>query len=65
MIFISASLRDDDMKVRMKGGQKNGFKAKTLWEKWRATQTEMKKIFANLPDNYHTMKSGHQLYNVH
>ena len=63
-LFISASLRDD-MKMKMKSGQKNGFKAKTLWEKCRATQTEMKNIFANLPDNYHTMKSGQQLYNVH
>ena len=42
-LFMSASLHDD-MKMRMKGGQKNGFNAKTLWEKWRATQTEMKKI---------------------
>lgn len=64
-LFESQALRDDMLR-RQKGGHlQGGMKSRTLWDKWTVILKEMKKIFANLPQNYHTMKSGIQLYNVH
>jgi hypothetical protein len=34
-------------------------------EKWGKAQTALKKVFSALPDGYHKMASGMQLYNVH
>ncbi len=63
-LFLSSNFCDDMMQ-RLHGGRKDGFKAKTLWMKWQSTLTLMKKIFAGLPRNYHTMNSGQQHYNIH
>ena len=63
-LFLLSSFCDDMMQ-RLHGVRKDGFKAKTLWMKWQSTLTQMKKILAGLPRNYHTIKSGQQLCNVH
>ncbi len=62
--FISAQL-DADMIIRQKNGKRDGMKPKTMWIKWGTAQTLLKRVFAVLPDNYHKMAPGTQLYQVH
>jgi hypothetical protein len=55
----------NSMKTKLKGGQNNSFNPKTMLEKWNTSQSMMKKIFAHLPANYYSMKSGNQIYDIH
>ncbi|KAL3791835.1 hypothetical protein ACHAWO_012792 [Cyclotella atomus] len=63
--FISSKLREDMMERQKNGQKKGGFKTKTLWVKWGSAKTTIRKIFAGMPDKYHNMKSGTQIYNAH
>jgi hypothetical protein len=46
-MFISEELRADMMN-RMKGGQRDGFKSRTLWNKWQSVAQESRKLFAHM-----------------
>ncbi|KAL3770283.1 hypothetical protein ACHAWO_004410 [Cyclotella atomus] len=62
---ISSKLLEDMMERQKNGQKKGGFKTKTLWVKWGSAKTTIRKIFAGMPDKYHNMKSGTQIYNAH
>jgi hypothetical protein len=63
-LFSSETLRKQ-MAIRLFNGRKGEFGARKMWELWEDLKSKMKKVFASLPTNYHTMKSGEQLYQVY
>ncbi|KAL3774830.1 hypothetical protein ACHAWO_003539 [Cyclotella atomus] len=54
------------MMERQKNGQKKGWiQDQDIVGQMGLAKTTIRKIFAGMPDKYHNMKSGTQIYNAH